>query len=256
MLTGSFLEEGPILALPEEQAVVLSLSWAGIEPERGLFNPNLLQELDQSLTLARRRKIEPILCLHSGGLPDWQLAKGGWLDPDVGAAWGCFVDKVARELAEKISYWIVFRSILKESAWYRGEERKAALAMIHAHASAYLTLHRGPGFGGRATRVGCLEPVEDGNRIRERFMHWSSLACIDSLATGRLKLPFSPIGELSNGTPALDFIGVESSSISALIEASRWRLPLFSVGLPLKLATEAASAVLSAGARLEGVLNR
>lgn len=201
--------------------VLLSASWARVEPARGTYDRAELQRYRQAVQRARKKGVEPVVCLHNGALPDWQIARGGWLDNDSPAMWGCYVDTVARELGEMLSWWMVFWSPLTEAAWY-GEPRathRVARTLLDAHAGAYLTLHRGPGFGGRPAQVGLIEgwgTWKPANNLNPRHHADVSMrerlgpdALLKVLATGRLAPPFSVFGELPNGTPALDVLGVQ-----------------------------------------------
>lgn len=199
------------------QALLLTTSWAALEPERGRFDDAVLEGWGKAIRDARKKGVEPIVCLHDGALPDWQMARGGWLDPDVTATWGCFVDHLARGIAESVGTWIVFRSILEEAAWYLEDAPAAARVMLDAHAGAYLMLHRGPGFGGRPSRVGAMEIFADWQApkgLRRQLdvlkrRQFGPEVLLHVLSTGKLEMPFAWVGELPNGTPALDLVGVD-----------------------------------------------
>ncbi|HNH47924.1 MAG TPA: family 1 glycosylhydrolase [Myxococcota bacterium] len=208
---------GPAVeACPEGQAILLFLSWTRIEPQRGAFAQAELDRAAAALSLARKRGIEPVICLHAKTMPDWQLARGGWLDPDVGAMWGCYVDRVLRDLGERVGVWLVFDGMIEEAAWYGPDQRVATRAMLDAHAAAWLLIHRGPGFGGRPPRVGGLEEegewlLSGGARRRLQGMQrrqWTADRLAGMMATGKLAWPVSPVGELPNGSPCLDLWGL------------------------------------------------
>lgn len=214
---------GSIAAASWEEAVetaapgwlVLHASWAAAEPERGRFDTGLFERGRRLLHRARRRGVEPVVCLHRGALPDWQLARDGWLDPDAPAAWGCFADKLAYAWGEQLRWWITFWEPLEEAAWYDDERARVARLLLDAQATAYLHLRRGPGPGGRPAQVGLVESWaawrEGGVRGRLESAlraHLGPDALAKVLFTGRLAPPFAPVGELPNGTPALDWLGV------------------------------------------------
>lgn len=195
--------------------LVLHASWAAVEPERGRYDDAELERGPRLLFNARRRGIEPVVCLHAGGLPDWQVARDGWLDPDALAAWGCYADRAARAWGEQLRWWITFWDPLDEAGWYDDERARVARLLLDAQAHAYLHLKRGPGLGGRSAQVGLVATWsawrEGGLRGRLDASLRSRLgpeALARVLFTGRLVPPFGAVGELPNGTPALDWIGV------------------------------------------------
>lgn len=160
--------------------------WAQVEPVRGEYD---------AAALAAVRGADRIV-LHAGALPDWVIAGGGWLGPDVLAGWGTYVDRVARAAAGSVEEWVTFWSPVEEAGYYGRERRKALRVLADAHAAAYLHLRHGQGNAGRVARVGIAE-LESGLMAR---------AFVRSLRTGRLFPPLAPFGELPNGTPALDFL--------------------------------------------------
>jgi len=95
--------------------------------------------------------------------------------------------------------------------------------LLDAHAAAYLHLHRTVGFGGRPPAIGTIATwarwTADTLRGRAEVALRERLgpdAWVGVLATGKLAPPFSLVGELPNGTPALDFIGVDWAGVVAL----------------------------------------
>lgn len=174
------------------------VSWACVEPARGTYDDAELQRLRAHIAApdSERR-----IVLHSGALPDWVIARDGWLAEDVLASWGTFVDRVIRSLGHEVAVWVTFDSPLTEAAWYGRDQRRVARVLLDAHAMAYLAIHHGPGSGGRSTRVGIRERSDGSRRFR-----WTAKALVATLQTGRIRMPFGLVGELPNGTPALDFV--------------------------------------------------
>jgi hypothetical protein len=194
----------------------VTASWARIEPVRGAYDEGELDRLQHRVRQVRAEGSEPVVVLHAGSLPDWVIARHGWLDPDIGADWGCYVDRVAQRLAAHVHWWAPIRGPLEEAGWYDDHARLALRALLDAHAAAFLHLKRTQGFGGRPPDVGTMASwatwVGDGLRGRAEAQLRRRLgpdAWVSVLATGRLAPPFSLVGELPNGTPALDWIGVE-----------------------------------------------
>ncbi len=199
-------EEGAARA--EAGALVLFASWARGEPERGRYDDEELATWRRAVVTARKRGAEVWVVAHAGALPDWQIAREGWLDPDALANWGCWIDRLGRGLSEAVTGWIALWDPVGEAAWYEGEARRAGRVLLDAQAAAWLQLHRGT--GAMAREVGAaviLEPPE-AHGLRGRLattMHrYATEAWVRSAATGRVGPPFALTGELPNGTGALD----------------------------------------------------
>ena len=73
---------------PNGAFLTLDIAWCAVEPEKGRYDEGALDEARRALIVARRRGIEPIVVAHRGGLPDWQIERDGWLDPDALAGFG------------------------------------------------------------------------------------------------------------------------------------------------------------------------
>ena len=157
-----------------------------------------------------------MLVLHAGALPDWLLAHHGWLDADTLAAWSCYVDRVAQRVAVLVRWWAPLRGPLEEAAAYEGDARPVLRALLDAHAAAWLHLHRSQGYGGQPPAVGTLATwaAWTGDTLRGRAeaelrARFGPDAWVGVLASGRIAPPFGLVGELPNGAPALDWIGVD-----------------------------------------------
>ena len=82
---------------------------------------------------------------------------------------------------------------------YGREARRVGRVLLDAQAVARLELHRGS--GAAPLPVGAVFPVPTG--LRER---WAARTWIEAATTGKLGIPWG-IGELPNGTGALDVVG-------------------------------------------------
>jgi hypothetical protein len=193
----------------------LEASWARAEPERGRYDEATLDGWLAAVSLARRRGVEPLVCLHAGALPDWVIARDGWLDPDTQAAWGCYVDRLARQLGDRMAWWVGLDRPLREAAVYGADARKAARALLDAQAQAFVLLKRAQAHGGKVARVGVAESFGSGG-VRRRL---SARALVRVLESGRVGPPFALTGELANGTAAVDYLVVRGTRA----EAERWR---------------------------------
>ena len=164
-----------------------------------------------------------------------------------------WVDWLARGTAELVRYWFSFHGLLREAAWSLHRAPEVARLLIDAHAHARLLLHRSPGFQGRACEVGVIEhfsgPTDPMNRAQ-------ALTLLRVLATGRLERPFALTGELPNGTPALDRVGLHwrgsaQGDVAGAIHAV-WavRCPLTLIGVGRTEAETAESAGVRTDHRL------
>ncbi len=193
---------------------VVTVSWSRVEPTRGDYDDGAVDEVVAAVKRARAAGGEPLVVLHDGAFPDWIVERHGWLDPDVLAAWGCYVDRVAQRAGVHVRRWVPIRGPFEEAGWYDGEGRAVLRVLLDAHATAYLHLRRSQGHGGSPPDVGTIatwgrSPAGVVERARRAVGGEGADAWVKVLATGKLAPPFALFGELPNGTPALDFIGME-----------------------------------------------
>ncbi|MES2644527.1 MAG: hypothetical protein V4850_33880 [Myxococcota bacterium] len=193
--------------------LVLFASWARGEPERGRYDDAELTAWRRAVGVAKKRGAEVWIVAHAGALPDWQIARGGWLDPDALANWGCWIDRLGRGLSEAVSGWIGLWDPIGEAAWYDGDARRVGRVLLDAQAAVWLQLHRGTGAMARevAAAVTLTPPVSAdgaGWSVRRRVLtvahEIATEGWVRAAATGRLGPPFAIMGELPNGTAALD----------------------------------------------------
>lgn len=197
--------------------LVLFASWARGEPVRGGYAEDELTSWRRAVVGAKKRGADVWVVAHAGTLPDWQIAREGWLDPDALANWGCWIDRLGRALAEAVGGWIALWDPVGEAAWYDGDARRAGRVLLDAQAAAWLQLHRGTGAAARevAAAVTLTPPVSPegaGWGVRRRVLTAAHLAATEgwvrAAATGKLGPPFAITGELPNGTSALDRVVV------------------------------------------------
>jgi hypothetical protein len=185
-------------------------SWAAIEPSRGRYDDALLERMRHTLRTARARGLTPWVCLHAGALPAWQRDRGGWEDPDASAAWGCYVERTGASLGGLVSGWASLWRPLREAAAHGPAARRVGRTLLDAMATAYLHLRRGNAAGTGAPVVvaehwgGAREGPGLAGALRRRLSDLRADALVETLRTGRLRLPWAPFGELPNGTGAID----------------------------------------------------
>ncbi len=191
--------------------LTLDASWCALEPEKGRYDDAVLDSSRRALITARKRGVDPIVVVHRGGLPDWQIERDGWLDPDALAGFGCYVDRLAHHCGELARHWVGLWEPLGEAALYEAEQARVARTLLEAQASAWLHLRKAPGPRGGGTLVGIAERFDVAARRRDQLVgrllgrEAEPHALISVLSTGQLRPPFGAVGELPNGTPATDF---------------------------------------------------
>lgn len=204
--------------------LLLFASWARVEPERGSYDDGEVAAGRKALQAARRKGVEPVVVLHAGALPDWQIARDGWLDPDALSAWGCYADHAAHHLGEQLRWWVGLWEPLREASFYDGDGRRVARLLLDAQSTARLHLRKQPGPGGRIPAVGV---VERWGATRRRVTLPGldadpADALVEVLSTGKLKPPFSPVGELNNASPAADWYGIRADGDVETLLVRTW----------------------------------
>jgi len=86
----------------------LSVSWARIEPEEGLFDPEAVERYRQMLSALIFRSIRPIVCLHHFVHPLWFEKKGAFLSRNCVEDFARRVRFTVSELGDLCSDWITF----------------------------------------------------------------------------------------------------------------------------------------------------
>lgn len=212
--------------------LVLHASWSAVEPQKGTYDAACLDADRRALVTARKRGIEVIVVTHAGALPDWQIARGGWTDPDALAGYGCYVDQLAHAWGEHVRHWVGLWAPLGEAAVYGPDQRRVARRLLDAQASASLHLRKASGPGGAGVWVGVAERFDVPPRRRDTLLGRTpeAHALVEVLGSGRLAPPFAPVGELPNGTPAIDFTLAVRPALTDLHRIWRTARPIFVLG--------------------------
>jgi beta-glucosidase len=100
----------------------LSIEWARIEPEPGVFDQSAMDTYRRQLDAMKHAGIEPMLTLHHFTSPRWLADRGGWSNPDVMPRFAQYVDRVARATSDLVHWWISINepSILAFKAYIEG----------------------------------------------------------------------------------------------------------------------------------------
>jgi beta-glucosidase len=80
----------------------LSVEWARIEPEQGVFSPEALDHYRRVLEACHERNILPVVTLHHFTLPLWVADRGGFESPDIVQWMANYAAKVGDALGELI----------------------------------------------------------------------------------------------------------------------------------------------------------
>ena len=131
----------------------LSVEWARIEPQEGVFSEKELRHYRDVLSALRERSLEPVVTLHHFTNPIWFSRMGGWENKCSGSYFLRYTQRVVEALGDQVRYWVtinepliyVYHSYLlgiwppqKKSLWkaWQVEGNLAA-----AHIKAYRLIH-------------------------------------------------------------------------------------------------------------------
>jgi beta-glucosidase len=84
----------------------MSVEWARIEPQPGVFDQAALDHYRQMLEAVREAGLEPIVTLHHFTNPLWLSDAGGWHQPQVVTRFAMYTDQVARRLGDLVRWWV------------------------------------------------------------------------------------------------------------------------------------------------------
>jgi beta-glucosidase len=95
-------EDLDILASLGLNSFRLSVEWARIEPEQGVFSEDALAHYRDVLTACHKRQITPVVTLHHFTLPLWVADAGGFESPDIVTWMKRYASKVADAVGDLI----------------------------------------------------------------------------------------------------------------------------------------------------------
>jgi beta-glucosidase len=95
-------EDLDILASLGLNSFRLSIEWARIEPEEGVFSQDALAHYRDVLTACQTRQVTPVVTLHHFTLPLWVADAGGFESPDIVSWMTRYATKVADALGDLI----------------------------------------------------------------------------------------------------------------------------------------------------------
>ena len=204
----------------------LSVSWARIEPEEGIFNPAAIERYRQMLAALIERNIRPMVCLHHFDNPSWFERKGAFLSGDCVSDFTRFVKFTVTELYDLCSDWLTFNepNVYAVTGYLDGEHPPALqghiadyfnvlVNMARCHASAYRTIH-GLQQGAMVSFANHFIIFTEANR--QLFDRLAARIASDffnnifiNMVAGRKALPFTGLNRyLMQVKDTWDFIGV------------------------------------------------
>lgn len=148
------------------QTCRMSVEWARVEPEEGVFDGEAIAHVKEELMLLIGLGIKPLVTLHHFTNPMWFEEKGGWEDYGNVMAYLRYVEKMASALGHLVSEYITINepnvyalSGYMAGVWPPGKRSPAAAVNVisnlaAAHIKAYRLIHdmrRSMGF--RDTKV-------------------------------------------------------------------------------------------------------
>ena len=84
----------------------LSVEWARIEPEEGVFSEKEIQHYKDALLALKERGIKPVVTLHHFTNPIWFSNIGGWENPKTAEYFKRFCDKIVNALKKDVHFWV------------------------------------------------------------------------------------------------------------------------------------------------------
>ncbi|MCX5693707.1 MAG: glycoside hydrolase family 1 protein [Candidatus Omnitrophica bacterium] len=131
-----------------------SIEWSRIEPQEGNFQVLEIEHYRKIIADLRSKGLEPVVTLHHFTNPVWFSQKGGWTKFKLQKYFLRFVDRIVRELADQVQFWITINEPLVYSShsYFLGvwppQERslfktvKVTLNLAGAHTKAYQIIHQ------------------------------------------------------------------------------------------------------------------
>jgi len=131
-----------------------SIEWSRIEPQEGKFDASAIRHYREIINDLRSRGIEPVVTLFHFTNPVWFSQKGGWTKFKLQKYFFRFVDKIVKEFAEQVKFWITINEPLVYSshayllaAWPPKEQSlfktaKVTFNLAYAHIKAYRLIHK------------------------------------------------------------------------------------------------------------------
>jgi beta-glucosidase len=136
----------------------MSVEWARIEPEQGVYDPAEIEHYRDVLRTVHARGMKVVLTLQHFSLPSWVAhhapqGANSWLDPDIVDFFADYTDHVVQALGDQVDYWLTINepTVSMLTAYIVGvsppgiqDFKKAPVVLanfLKAHARAYHIIH-------------------------------------------------------------------------------------------------------------------
>lgn len=132
----------------------LSIEWARIEPEEGVWNYEAVEHYHHVFRALKERNIKIMLTLHHFTNPAWLNRKGGWEKKHTAEYFARYVSFVAEQYKNVVDFWVTLNEPMvyvaesfifgkrppqKSSVW---SAWRAYQTFALAHRKAYKIIHR------------------------------------------------------------------------------------------------------------------
>lgn len=194
----------------------LSVEWARVEPEEGVFDHAALERYREEVGALRDAGITPMVTLHHFTLPLWIARRGGLCARELPRLLERYAERVAEVLGDLVELWITLNepNVVVVLGYLfglwppaeRGRIDRVLLAhhrLLEAHVRMYRALHRVVPRRGRAPQVGVAHHLRvtephDPSRVldwlaaglQERFFNEGFLVALEQ---GRLSRPLDEV---------------------------------------------------------------
>ncbi|MDD5108430.1 MAG: glycoside hydrolase family 1 protein [Candidatus Omnitrophica bacterium] len=131
-----------------------SIEWSRIEPKEGQFDLVEIEHYRKVISELKNQGIQPIVTLHHFTNPIWFSQKGAWFNSNSKKYFLRFVDRIVKEFASQVKFWITINEPLIYSShsyllgvWPPKECSLiktviVTLNMAKAHIEAYRIIHK------------------------------------------------------------------------------------------------------------------
>ena len=132
----------------------LSVEWARIEPEEGVFSEKEIQHYKDVLFALKERGIKPVVTLHHFTNPIWFSNAGGWENPKAAGYFKSFCGRIVNVLKKDVHFWVTINEpmVYLYHAYFLGiwpPQKKSLLAanralgnIIKAHVASYQLINK------------------------------------------------------------------------------------------------------------------
>lgn len=136
------------------QSVRISLSWARLEPEPGVFDQTAIEHYKQVLLMMHLKGLTPMVALHHFVHPRWFHAAGGWASPQAPQLFARFAAMAAREFGPLVPMWITFNEpMVQVVEGYLKGNYPPGVRSFETAVLAYANLVRAHGLAARELRA-------------------------------------------------------------------------------------------------------